>query len=203
MKEARRKGIGRRWRAIDCELEGIRDGKVVHDTDPATREGELLEELGELYYELGEDYLRERKPLIEKTYSARPPRTCEFFWGGGQENHCNAGELCYAQHYAVWVACTVWAGSLNDYRNAIADTEDRHRGRACVRYFHCQLTLLLTGPPPRPVPSQPTRTAAPVEPIIIWFERWPNNVNHASDAELSPSQAKDFARSARRPCWPN
>ena len=28
---------------------------------------------------------------------------------GGQENRCNAGDLCYAQHYAVWVACPVWA----------------------------------------------------------------------------------------------
>ncbi|WDI40221.1 hypothetical protein [Bremerella sp. P1] len=44
--------IQRRWDEIDKELEGIAKGRVV-DGDPATREGELLEELDRLEYEAG------------------------------------------------------------------------------------------------------------------------------------------------------
>lgn len=44
--------IQRRWDEIDNELEGIAHGGVV-DGDPATREGELLQELDRLEYEAG------------------------------------------------------------------------------------------------------------------------------------------------------
>lgn len=44
--------IQRRWDEIDDELEGITHGRVV-DGDPATREGELLEELDALEFEAG------------------------------------------------------------------------------------------------------------------------------------------------------
>ena len=39
------KRLQQRWHEIDAELEDIRNGKVTIGSDPATREGELLEEL--------------------------------------------------------------------------------------------------------------------------------------------------------------
>jgi hypothetical protein len=55
MNDKRRQEIQLRWNEIDAELEDIRDGKVTKGTDPATREGELLQELDELEYEMGEE----------------------------------------------------------------------------------------------------------------------------------------------------
>ena len=60
MDAKRREEIQRRWHEIDAELEDIRDGRVTKDGDPATREGELLEELDALEFEVGEEYLRKR-----------------------------------------------------------------------------------------------------------------------------------------------
>jgi len=45
--------VQQRWAEIDCELAELVDGKVVRETDPAAREGELLEELDALEYEAG------------------------------------------------------------------------------------------------------------------------------------------------------
>lgn len=48
MNPRRPQQIDHRWRQIDAELEDIRQGKVTRGKDPASREGELLEELDEL-----------------------------------------------------------------------------------------------------------------------------------------------------------
>ena len=45
----------RRWLEIDRELAEIAEGKVTPGTDPATREGELLEEQDRLEWETGDE----------------------------------------------------------------------------------------------------------------------------------------------------
>ena len=53
MKDNRSVEIHRRRAEIDAELKDIRACKVTLGTDPATREGELLEALDALEYEIG------------------------------------------------------------------------------------------------------------------------------------------------------
>lgn len=52
--------IEKRWKEVDRHLADIADGKVV-DGDPAELEGVLLDELDNLEYEAGINYLRNRK----------------------------------------------------------------------------------------------------------------------------------------------
>lgn len=57
MDDRRRQEIEKRWREIDREIAAIHDGKLIRGTDPATREGELLEEQDALEFELGQEYI--------------------------------------------------------------------------------------------------------------------------------------------------
>ena len=61
MNPDRYREIKDRWAAIDLELADLHAGKVVVGSDPADREVELLEEQDGLEFELGKDYLRERR----------------------------------------------------------------------------------------------------------------------------------------------
>jgi hypothetical protein len=45
--------IERRWREVESRLQALRELRVVQETDPCTREGELLEEMDALEYEAG------------------------------------------------------------------------------------------------------------------------------------------------------
>lgn len=57
----RHREIEARWAAIDSELIDLVEGKVMPDvSDPAGREGELLEEQDALEYELGQAYFEDR-----------------------------------------------------------------------------------------------------------------------------------------------
>jgi len=47
-----------RWLAIDRELAEIAESKVTPGTDPASREGELLEEQDRLEWEAGDEWFR-------------------------------------------------------------------------------------------------------------------------------------------------
>ncbi len=51
--------IERRWREVESQLQALRELRVVPDTDPCTREGELLEEMDALEYEAGLLYFEE------------------------------------------------------------------------------------------------------------------------------------------------
>jgi len=50
-----------RWQKIERELTDLYDGKV-QKSDPAAREGELLAELDEIEFVLGEDWLDYPRP---------------------------------------------------------------------------------------------------------------------------------------------
>ena len=50
----------RRWKEIDLELVDLWDGKVCRDTDPATREEQLLAEQDQLEYEEGDEWFRQK-----------------------------------------------------------------------------------------------------------------------------------------------
>jgi hypothetical protein len=50
----------KRWQEVDRELAEIADGKVTPGTDPASREGELLEVQDRLEWEAGDDWFRQR-----------------------------------------------------------------------------------------------------------------------------------------------
>ncbi len=52
-----RHALHARWLSIQQELADLLDGKVITDVDPATREGELLEQQDEIEFELGSDQL--------------------------------------------------------------------------------------------------------------------------------------------------
>ena len=52
-----RQTLNDRWRAIECELAELLDGRVTIGADPATREHELREEQDEIEFELGSDHL--------------------------------------------------------------------------------------------------------------------------------------------------
>jgi hypothetical protein len=45
--------IEQRWREVELQLQALRELRVVQDTDPSTREGELLKEMDALEYEAG------------------------------------------------------------------------------------------------------------------------------------------------------
>jgi hypothetical protein len=53
--------IERHWRAVESRLQALSELRVVPDTDPCTREGELLEEMDALEYEAGLLYFEEEK----------------------------------------------------------------------------------------------------------------------------------------------
>ncbi len=53
--------IERRWREVESQLQALSELGVVQDTDPSTREGELLEEMDALEYEAGLLYFEEEK----------------------------------------------------------------------------------------------------------------------------------------------
>lgn len=57
MTPQQRQALDARWHAIERELADLHDGKVTVGTDPAVREGELLEEQDEIEFELGSDQL--------------------------------------------------------------------------------------------------------------------------------------------------
>jgi hypothetical protein len=59
MTERQRQLAFLRFMEIEAELEALADGRVV-DGDPATVEGELLEEQEEIEFVLGEDFLERR-----------------------------------------------------------------------------------------------------------------------------------------------
>lgn len=61
MSEDGKAEIDTRWREIDAELADIASCKTTSDADPATREGELLEEQDALEYEAGGIYFREHE----------------------------------------------------------------------------------------------------------------------------------------------
>ena len=50
-----------RWLQIDRELAEIAEGKVTTGTDPASREGELLEEQDRLEWEAGDEWFSEHR----------------------------------------------------------------------------------------------------------------------------------------------
>jgi hypothetical protein len=53
--------IERSWREVESQLQALSELRVVQDTDPCTREGELLEEMDALEYEAGLLYFEEEK----------------------------------------------------------------------------------------------------------------------------------------------
>jgi hypothetical protein len=55
--------IERRWCEVESQLQALRELRVVQGTDPASREGELLEEMDALEYEAGLLYFGEREPV--------------------------------------------------------------------------------------------------------------------------------------------
>lgn len=57
MTPEQRQPLNSRWYEIERELADLFDGKVADDVDPATREGELLEEQDAIEFELGADKL--------------------------------------------------------------------------------------------------------------------------------------------------
>ena len=57
MTPEQRQVLNFRWHEIERELADLFDGKVTADTDPAAREGELLEEQDAIEFELGADQL--------------------------------------------------------------------------------------------------------------------------------------------------
>jgi hypothetical protein len=59
MTERDRHLLALRYLEIEAELQGIAEGRVV-DGDPGTIEGGLLDELGRIEYQLGDDYLTRR-----------------------------------------------------------------------------------------------------------------------------------------------
>jgi len=57
MTPQQRQALKARWHEIERELADLTDGKVTSDTDPATREGELIEEQDAIEFELGANKL--------------------------------------------------------------------------------------------------------------------------------------------------
>ena len=57
--------IQRCWHQVDAELESIRDGKVTIGSDPAAREGELLQEL-EVSFQAPRRHARQLQGTAEK-----------------------------------------------------------------------------------------------------------------------------------------
>ena len=57
MTPEQREALWERFQEIDRELADLYDGKAVVASDPAIREGELLEEQDEIEFELGCDQL--------------------------------------------------------------------------------------------------------------------------------------------------
>ena len=53
--------IEQRWREVESQLQALRELRVVQDTDPSTREGELLEEMDALEHEAGLLYFGQEK----------------------------------------------------------------------------------------------------------------------------------------------
>ena len=58
MTPQQRRALKSRWHEIERELADLFDGKVTPDTDPTTREAELLEEQDAIEFELAAGELR-------------------------------------------------------------------------------------------------------------------------------------------------
>jgi len=61
MTERERQLLFLRFAEIECELEAIAEGRVV-DGDPATVEGELLDEQERIQHDLGAEWFERREP---------------------------------------------------------------------------------------------------------------------------------------------